>query len=596
MSRASGRQSRLSSRRKREEAAALNAEDEPGRVGSIYRSSRRSEHQEEIVKTLSSESLGYNTDRSVYDTIPAEYRVNPESTDPILHYLPKALERKEEVTLKELLRAADLDVRLHRARVKASREKDTRLVRTYKLEADKAYLSRQKRLQEWQTDLKQLETQATIIREELEDTPNTKGITKAEMAQLQLERWQKVLELFVHNIDTPKDATWQDLLESLLAGVSDDQDLSRVLEQATEMCHQLQQRSLQAVQDCSEHVKDLETEYTCRLEAHQLYARSCLAQVGEIEESFKASGRSALQIGHQLEHAEWKRSRCESASSLIKRWWLLEKLAEQESQTAVPIPVEQEVRGLVPPEKCVMDSLFTEPENSLEAAKALQSLRNVVRARSSDKTNARRFELTADIIQRTSDALEQRLLNSFSRVYSAGGIYDFSSKPRPGSIDWRELNALAQALLLFDSGRSLHKRYVDMVVTSRFPELFAAKLGDTDDADFDIDSTRSELSSLFHRVSDVCTAEFELIAHVFTEKLDTEEMTLVVARALLQRVVSDPQHGLQARINDVLSNIDRTGDFDAGAKKLDTFVVIQEKAVRIVWIGPRFTRFDSSHL
>ena len=236
-----------------------------------------------------------------------------------------------------------------------------------------------------------------------------------------------------------------------------------------------------------------------------------------------------------------------------------------------------------------MDTLFTEPENSLEAARALQALRNVVRARSNDKTNARRFDLTADIIQRTSDALEQRLLNSFSRVYSAGGIYDFSSKPRPGAIDWRELNALAQALLLFDSGRSLHKRYVDMVVTSRFPELFAVKLkeglndsmdaGDDAQTVFDIDTTRSQLSSLFHRVSDVCTAEFELIAHVFTEKQDNEEMPLVVARALLQRVVSDPEHGLQARINDVLSNIASTGDFDAGAKKLDTFVVIQEKAV-----------------
>jgi hypothetical protein len=42
--------------------------------------------------------------------------------------------------------------------------------------------------------------------------------------------------------------------------------------------------------------------------------------------------------------------------------------------------------------------------------------------------------------------------------------------------------------------------------------------------------------------------------------------------------VSDPRHGLQARINDLLASIDRNGDFDAGAKKLDTFVVIHEKA------------------
>ena len=161
----------------------------------------------------------------------------------------------------------------------------------------------------------------------------------------------------------------------------------------------------------------------------------------------------------------------------------------------------------------------------------------------------------------------------------------------------------------------MHKRYVDMVVVSRFPELFASSAssddenkphhkdgGDDDDDDrnamadddldtfekkreFNMDQTRTKLSTLFHKVSDVCTAEFELIAHIFgsegsrTDLLEgSEEMPLVVARALLQRVVSDPQHGLQARINDLLGSIDRQGDFEAGAKKLDTFVVIHEKA------------------
>jgi hypothetical protein len=47
---------------------------------------------------------------------------------------------------------------------------------------------------------------------------------------------------------------------------------------------------------------------------------------------------------------------------------------------------------------------------------------------------------------------------------------------------------------------------------------------------------------------------------------------------LLQHVISDPEIGLQARIKDLLDSIDRRGDFDAGAKKLDTFVVVHEKA------------------
>ena len=101
----------------------------------------------------------------------------------------------------------------------------------------------------------------------------------------------------------------------------------------------------------------------------------------QIEEQFKTSGRAALQIGHQLELAELKRSQCEAASILIRRWWILENLAEQEKNSGSLIDVEAEVRGLVPSIKCKMDPLFIKPENSLEAAKALQQLRAVVRSR-----------------------------------------------------------------------------------------------------------------------------------------------------------------------------------------------------------------------
>ena len=59
-------------------------------------------------------------------------------------------------------------------------------------------------------------------------------------------------------------------------------------------------------------------------------------------------------------------------------------------------------------------------------------------------------------------------------------------------------------------------------------------------------------------------------------------MSLVVARALLQRVISDPVNGLQSRINDILASIDQRGDFDAGSQKLNTFVVIHEKAAGLL--------------
>ena len=97
-----------------------------------------------------------------------------------------------------------------------------------------------------------------------------------------------------------------------------------------------------------------------------------------------------------------------------------------------------------------------------------------------------------------------------------------------------------------------------------------------------MDSMRQKLSNLFHRVCEVCTAEFQLIANVFAYSANLEkggdamfDLTSLsdaspfqVARALLQRVISDPHDGLQARINDLLESIDRRGDFDGGTKKL----------------------------
>lgn len=381
--------------------------------------------------------------------------------------------------------------------------------------------------------------------------------------------------------------------------------MSEVLKQAAEMCNTLVDVTKQIAKDATEQISESEDAYQIRLEAHELFCRNALARTEEIQNQFRINGRAALQIGNQLEFAESKRQRCESASILIRRWWLLESLAEQEALSGDELRVQEEVRGVIPLTSCRMDPLFTRPENSLEAARALKQLRQVVRSRGnaatanmntgqwekSDATSSRRFDLTANLITRTSAALEQRLLNTFSETYGRGGAYDFSStKQRPGVIAWQELHNLALALLLFDSGRQLHKRYVEMVVSTRFPELFdkstIKKSGvDVEDEidttlDFDMDATRSKLSSLFHRVSEVCTQEFQLIAYVFDyPHEDTHEnVPLTVARALCQRVIGDPKHGLQARINDLLDSIDRKGDFDTGAKKLDTFVVIHEKA------------------
>jgi hypothetical protein len=379
---------------------------------------------------------------------------------------------------------------------------------------------------------------------------------------------------------------------------------------------------------------EVEDAYQIRLEAHELFCRNALARTEEIQNQFRINGRAALQIGNQLEFAESKRQRCESASILIRRWWMMESLAEQEAMSGEPLKVQEEVRGTVPLASCRMDPLFTRKENSLEASRTLKQLRQVVKSRGNaasanmqtgqwekaDGSSSRRFDLTADLIQRTSQALEDRLLSKFSDIYGRGGAYEFTAsgqKSRPGIIAWQELRDIAQACWLFEGGRNLHGAYVDAVIATRLPELFeepdneekekdkGKKLekeveegeggqgegGQSEEDEFleereeevDMDGLRSQLSSLFRRVSEVFTQEFQLIAHVFDysdepEGALTESVPLTVARGLCARVIGDPKNGLQARINDLLETIDRRSDYDTGAKKLDTFVVIHEKA------------------
>lgn len=577
-------------------------------------------------------------DTNILDKLPVEYRYNPKTATPVLHFLPRLMaalaSRAETVPLRALLKAAEGDVQLHRARVQAALERDMKLIRSYKLDHDPRYKERCKRLQERKEMVADLKNEKEQILKDLKDGAGgstISGLTQAESAQLQLVRWQRALELYVYDTSREYDdddedvnnstnfdlLNWQSVFEKLLDGISEDQDISQILMDASEMCQKIVRETEKAVDDASQYMADLESAYVVRLEAHEMFARSCLQQVNNIEEQFRTAGQAALRIGHQLESAESKRSQCEAASILIRRWWIMESLAEQEVASGEPIPVEVEMNGGIPPNACRLDHLFTKRENSLEASKALKQLRAVVRSRGNaaasgassagaamiiDKSGSKRLDITSNLITRVSDTLETRLLNQFSIVYNAGGNYDFSMKPRAGAISWKELRSLAQALLLFDSGRNLHKRYVEMVLENRFPELFdnsrkpkneqelvAESMTDANLNTFDMDATRAKLSTLFHRVSEVCTAEFELIAHVFSSSdgarsdlLDgSEEMPLVVARALLQRVISDQNHGLQARINDLLASIDRLGDFESGAKKLDTFVIIHEKAASL---------------
>jgi hypothetical protein len=224
--------------------------------------------------------------------------------------------------------------------------------------------------------------------------------------------------------------------------------MSEILSSAANMCSTLVDVTKQIVKDTTEQISGAEDAYQIRLEAHELFCRNALTRTEEIQNQFRINGRAALQIGNQLEHAENKRQRCESASILIRRWWLMESLADQEAMSGEELKVQEEVRGVISLTSCRMDSLFTRPD-------AASANMNTGQWGKSDVTSSRRFDMTANLIERTSEALEQRLLNTFSSGYGLDGNYEFASKlPRPGVIAWQELRELSHALLLFEGGRN----------------------------------------------------------------------------------------------------------------------------------------------
>ncbi|MEM7496165.1 MAG: hypothetical protein AAF471_08710, partial [Myxococcota bacterium] len=404
---------------------------------------------------------------TIYDYIPKSYQYNPATAEPILSHLPRTLENLQRqakqtaavtisnqeklittgqavantfppvsaataptgATLRALLNSAEDDVRLHRARAKAAMEQDLRRLRTYRLENDPQWVKRKEILEERNTIIDQLQTDAQTIWNDLQgdDGKRKKELefTAAERQSLQLARWQKALELFVY---CPQPAQYAEkaaegarakakalkeakegkkkkkdkkkdqepppvvhplpdvmdpamILDSLLEGTSDEQDdMSAMLQDASDMCQSLVEIATKQCASAAQQVLSQEESYSIRLEAHDMFLRTALTKCEEILDQFQVNGRAALHIGHQLEFAETKRRQCEATSKLIRRWWLLETLAEQEARTGEPIRVMEVVQG-GNVTACRMDPLFVRPDLSLEAARALKQLRAVVRSR-----------------------------------------------------------------------------------------------------------------------------------------------------------------------------------------------------------------------
>jgi hypothetical protein len=190
--------------------------------------------------------LSSKNPENVLEYIPEDYVLNPETAEPVLHFLPKMIASSEPTgasiagstvqsntkfpNLRVLLAAAEDDIRLHRARVKAAKFTDITYLRSYKIESDEQWLVRQQRLNERKLMLNKLKTERSIIMKELQAS-NVKGLTAHEMKQVQLARWQRALELFVYAPPVEEKETDADneeeeleflgLLEKLLEGITE---------------------------------------------------------------------------------------------------------------------------------------------------------------------------------------------------------------------------------------------------------------------------------------------------------------------------------------------------------------------------------------
>lgn len=167
-----------------------------------------------------------NDPDNVLEHIPRDYLARPDKAEPVLFYLPRTVASSGMLgapttpnggggasaappsqssssagrfpNVRVLLAAAEDDLRLHRARRQAGRARDVRLLSTYKIETDAAWLARQGRLNERDLLLGKLDAErAAILRELLEG--NTAGLTAKEATAIQLARWQRALELYVYD-------------------------------------------------------------------------------------------------------------------------------------------------------------------------------------------------------------------------------------------------------------------------------------------------------------------------------------------------------------------------------------------------------------
>ena len=166
-------------------------------------------------KQSEAQLAGSSRDYDPLEVIPEEYRKHGANTEPMLYYIRQ---KTDEEDLDSLLEAAQRDIRLHRARIRAVLSNNPALLATYDYAQDPSYLARQDRKKERIATVENLTREAKTILKELDE--EKKNLTPAERTQVKLARWQRALELYVY-CPSEMGLDLLGLLEKLLNGTSE---------------------------------------------------------------------------------------------------------------------------------------------------------------------------------------------------------------------------------------------------------------------------------------------------------------------------------------------------------------------------------------
>ena len=298
--------------------------------------------------------------------------------------------------LRDLLKAADKDVSIHMARIKAVLAQDPSILQSYTCETDTELQQRSRRLASLQEYRKGLVSEAMDILQSLnenmdtdvndsssgvvskpKDTTTTTSATASNSTSLTVKKslqermnaWQRALQLYIFtppddhittaqsadSVKSPsssssysfssnkQDLTLLQLLQHLclLCKPEDDNSNEMTLLSALEQAKQVSSTHLNTsqghLQDAMEQTIEIQQQYHVHLIAHSIFAQRTLHQTDNIQKQFLHFGKEALKIGRALEMAECRRRQCDFAQKLIRRWWFMENLAQQEEATGIVV-------------------------------------------------------------------------------------------------------------------------------------------------------------------------------------------------------------------------------------------------------------------